>query len=95
MASTNKTPHLANEFIAVVEHESIPSPISTLHYQFWHDENVLNTHLKENVEKIQCVVSGEPERWKSPSSVRFGQSQYPELWEYADGVDTLGFLLEL
>ena len=91
----NKTPHLANEFIALVENESIPSPISTLHYQFWHDENVLNTLLKKNAEKIQCVVSGEPDRWKLPSSVIFGQSQHPELWDYADGVDTVAFLFGL
>jgi hypothetical protein len=91
----NKTPHLANEFIALVENESIPSPISTLHYQFWHDENVLNAVLKKNAEKIQCVVSGEPGRWKFTSSVAFGQSQHPELWDYADGVDTMEFLLSL
>jgi hypothetical protein len=91
----NKTPHLADEIIAIVENESIPSPISTLHYQYWHDENVLNTVLKKNAEKIQCVVSAEPERWKLPASVRFGQSQHPELWDYADGVDTLAFLLAL
>lgn len=91
----NKTPHLANEFIALVENASIPSPVSTLHYQFWHDENVLNTILKENAEKIQCVVSREPARWRSSSSVGFGQSQHPELWDYADGIDTLQFLLSL
>ena len=91
----NKTPHLANEFIAIVENESIPSPVSTLHYQYWHDEQVLNTQLKINAEKIQCAVSKEPERWKLPSSVKFGQSQHPELWDYADGVDTLKFLLSL
>ncbi len=91
----NKTPHLANEYIAVVENESIPSPISTLHFQYWHDENVLNTLLKENAEKIQCVVSSQPGRWKATASVSFGQSQHPELWDYADGVDTVQFLLSL
>lgn len=91
----NKTPHLANEFISIIENESIPSPISNLHYQFWHDENVLNTQLKEMAEKIQCIVSAEPEKWSAASSVSFGQSQHPELWDYADGVDTIAFLLSL
>ena len=91
----NKTPHLANEFIALVENNSIPSPISTLHYQFWHDERILNTLLKENADKIQCVVSAQHGKWKLPSSVSFGQSQHPELWDYADGVDALQFLLSL
>ena len=91
----NKTPHLANEFIALVENSSIPSPISTLHYEFWHDEKLLQSRLKTDQEKIQCVVSGEAEKWKMVSSVGFGQSQHPELWDYADGVDTLKFLLSL
>ena len=90
----NKTPHLANEYIMLVENSSIPSPISTLHYQFWHDERVLNTELKENAEKIQCVVAGQPGKWKASSLVPFGQSQHPELWDYADGVDTMKFLID-
>lgn len=91
----NKTSHLANEFIMLVENESIPSPVSTLHYEFWHDDRILNTRIKENADKIQCVVSASPERWISLSSVTFGHSQHPYLWDYADGVDTLLFLLGL
>ena len=88
----NKTPHLANEFIALVENESIPSPISNLHYQFWQDEKLLNEHLAANADKIQCIVSGDNSRW---ALVPFGQSQSPQLWDYADGVDTMKFLLSL
>ena len=91
----NKTPHLSNDYIMLMESDSIPSPISTLHYSFWHDEKLLDSQLKQNAEKIQCVVSARPEKWHLPSSVTFGQSQHPELWDYADGVDTLQFLLEL
>ncbi len=91
----NKTPHLSNDYIMLQESDTIPSPISTLYYQFWHDERVLNTLLKQNAEKIQCVVSAQPDRWDITSSVTFGQSQHPELWDYADGVDTLQFLQTL
>ena len=91
----NKTPHLSNDYIMLQETDTIPSPISTLYYQFWHDERVLNTLLKQNAEKIQCVVSAQPDRWDITSSVTFGQSQHPELWDYADGVDTMQFLLAL
>ena len=91
----NKTPHLSNNYVMLQEADTIPSPVSTLYYQFWHDERVLNTMLKQNAEKIQCVVSAEPEKWQLPSSVAFGQSQHPELWDYADGVDTMQFLFSL
>lgn len=91
----NKTPHFANEFVMLVENESIPSPIGNLNFEYWHDDKVLNSKLKQSADKIQCVVSAEPGRWQLPSSVKFGQSQHPELWDYADGVDTMQFLLSL
>ncbi|MDB5282915.1 MAG: hypothetical protein JWO06_1990 [Bacteroidota bacterium] len=91
----NKTAHLANEFIMIVESPSIPSPISVLHYEVWNDENLLKLNLKENGDKIQCVVSAEPKRWNFPSSVSFGQSQHPALWDYADNVNTIDFLTQL
>ena len=90
----NKTPHLANEFIQLVENISIPSSIAPLNYEFWKDENELAKHLKANEENIQCVVSKKPEQWKPLPSVHFGQSQQPQLSDYADGVDTLKFLLQ-
>ncbi len=89
----NKTPHYANEFVMLVENASIPSPISSLYYEFWHDKNVLNTHLQQNAEKIQCVVS--KTTLTGITSVKFGESQQPKLGDYADGKDTLKFLLKL
>lgn len=41
--------------------------------------------IKENTEHIQCVVSH--------SDIPFGSAQYPALMDYADGVDTMRFLL--
>lgn len=91
----NKTTHLANEFIMIVESPSIPSAIATLNFEYWHDENVLNTHLKQNADKIQCVVSGHPELWDVESKTYFGVAQHPQLRDYADGVDTMAFLFGL
>jgi hypothetical protein len=91
----NKTPHLANEFIMVTENPSIPSPIATLHYESWHDKEVLVSNLKHHSSEIQCIVTLNPEAWPLSSCVPIGQSQHPELWDYADGVDTMAFLLGL
>lgn len=91
----NKTPHLSNDYVMITENASIPSPISVLYCEHWHDAQVLHSHLKQQQEKIQCVVSKEPEQWKLVSSVRFGEAQHPALWDYADGVDTIEFLLSL
>ncbi len=91
----NKTIHLANEFVMLLEHQSISSPIATLHYEFWHDERILESQLKHNSDKIQCIVSANPEKWNFTSSVGFGDAQKPGLADYADGIDTLAFLQNL
>lgn len=91
----NKTPHFANEFVMLAENESIPSPIATLHYEYWHDERLLQGKLKQHANQIQCVVAADTNKWPSSSTVTFGKAQHPQLWDYADGVDTLAFLLAL
>jgi hypothetical protein len=91
----NKTPHFSNDFVMLTENQSIASPISMVYYEYWHDEKVLNTQLKLNADKIQCIVSSNPGKWTAASSVQFGQSQHPALWDYADSVDTIRFLLNL
>jgi hypothetical protein len=92
----NKTPHFSNDYIMLLEHNSIPSPISVIHYSTYHDINVLRTHLKEEAEKIQCIVGDEAQLpdLQLPL-IPFGDSQKPKLDDYADGVDTMKFLQDL
>lgn len=105
----NKTPHFANEFVMLVENENLASPIGTLYYEHWHDERILLTKLHALFDKIQCVVASQgyvatlnsQPATQSPSSlvprplplVPFGRSQHPALTDYADGIDTMQFLL--
>lgn len=91
----NSVPHLSDNKIMVVEDARIASPIATLHYEFWHDEELLASKLKQSADKIQCVVSGTPGKWSAASEAAFGNSQKPSLSDYADGVDTLKFVLGL
>lgn len=91
----NKTAHLANEFLMLLENPSISSPIATLHYERWHNESVLESQLKQQQEKIQCIVSSNTAKWTFTSSVSFGEAQQPLLSDYADGVDTIAFLQSL
>lgn len=42
-------------------------------------------------DKIQCIVNQKI----NPNFIPFGQTQQPSLSDYADGVDTLQFLIEL
>ena len=80
-----------NGFLMLKEEESYASPIATLFYEHYEDENALRERLDSDKEKIQCVVN---DNW-SEESVAFGQSQRPGLTDYADGVDVIRFLLSL
>ncbi len=87
----NSTPHLASDFLMLVEHEAIPSPMATLHYEFYSDKTSLKAALAMHSHEIQVVVSKDPEI----GEVAPGQSQRPGLADYADKVDTMAFLLQL
>ncbi len=87
----NKEPFLHNEFVILREAKEIPSRIGTLHYEYYNDLEVLDTHLLDNQDKIQCVVSNT--NLKSIACVPIGQAQNPHIDTYADGVDTIMFLM--
>jgi hypothetical protein len=93
----NKAPHLANEFIMLQENTAFNSPVSVLNYEMYKDVKSIRSDLSSNIDNIQCVVSSLsyiiPAEFTS--IVKFGNSQKPELWDYADNVDTLSFIFSL
>ena len=82
---------LDNEFLTLKEDISYASPISSVFYEYYEDITDLQTRLKNEAEHIQCIVSNN----MSDNSISFGQTQQPRLWDYADNVDTLQFLISL
>lgn len=82
---------LDNGFLTIKEDVSYTSPISSVFYEYYDDMEVLGQRLKKDEEKIQCVVSN----GLIPGSLPFGTTQTPALWDYADNVDTMKFLLSL
>jgi hypothetical protein len=78
--------------LLVVEDEKFASPVSVLHYEYYSAPEILRNLLMVNNDKIQCVVA---EADFLTGLVPMGKSQSPELWDYADGVDTMAFLLGL
>ena len=82
---------LDNGFLVLKEDGSFGSPISTLFYETYSSKESLKASLKENEENLQCVVAKD----LLPSEIDFGKTQYPELWDYADSIDTLKFLENL
>lgn len=80
---------LDNNFLIIKEDKGLFSPVSVLYYQEFDSETEVKQYLEENKENIQCIVG------KGPGFVPFGYSQQPVITEYADGVDTLNFLVNL
>lgn len=82
---------LDNEFLTLKEDTRYASPISSVFYEYYEDMADLQKRLESESDQIQCVVSNN----LIPNSIPFGQTQQPKLWDYADNVDTLRFLISL
>ena len=79
---------LENGFLMIKEDESYSSPIATIFYEYYENEGALKSKLEEDKDKIQCIVSN----GFIANEIAFGETQHPQLWDYADGINTLDFL---
>lgn len=79
-------PIIENGFVLMLESDELFSPIACVFYHFYKSEKELEALLSKNKENIQCIVGRD---------VLPGKAQKPELWDYADGIDTVKWLSEL
>ena len=77
--------YMTDEATLLVENEQIFSPISQLNYSFYTDAAAVKQSLKGNND-VQCIAG---------TDIPLGKAQTPGLMDYADGVDTMQFLLTL
>ena len=80
-------PFLTNNFLIVRENEAYATPVSVVHYEYYTNLNDLELKLASDSELIQCRVG--------VNGLPFGSSQQPDILDYADGVDTMKWLLTL
>ena len=80
---------LDNGFLTIKEDSSYASPISSVFYEFYENLEDLKNRLEAESEQIQCIVSNNLVK----NSIPFGKTQTPQLWDYADNIDTISFLL--
>lgn len=81
-------PILDNGFLTLKEDAGYASPISSIFYEYYKDLSVVQERLEREKDQLQCIVS----KGIVTDSIPFGKTQRPELWDYADHVDTLAFL---
>mgnify|MGYP000143104527 FL=1 len=82
---------LDNGFLTLKEDSSHASPISSVFYEYYDSLAEIEQRLKTEAETIQCIVSNNLVQ----NSITFGQTQRPQLWDYADHVDTISFSLTI
>jgi hypothetical protein len=89
----NKIKYESNGCILMREAKEIASPISMVYYEFYDSLAQVKRDLAAQKEEIQLVVS--PVKIPQLPTFKFGEAQKPSLSDYADGVDTMQFLVSL
>lgn len=82
----NKKYYMSNESVLLIEDEALTSPIAQLNYEYYNDVERVRKTLSGD-ERVQCIVSR--------NDIAFGEAQCPVIDNFADGVDTISFLLNL
>lgn len=80
----NKNFYMTNGTTILLEQESLFPPPAVVYYTYYDHENSLRNLIDDD--NIQCVVG---------KNIDFGDSQAPGIFNYADDIDTMQFLLSL
>jgi hypothetical protein len=78
---------LDNNFLMLMESNELFSPVSVLYHEPYENQEALNAVLEREKDRLQCIVGR--------NFIPFGYSQLPVISEFADGIDTLRFLVHL
>ncbi len=81
---------LENGFLMLKEDENYASPIASIFYETYSSIETLKEKIAVDKDKIQCIVA----HGFSNNEVPFGTTQKPVLSDFADGIDTVDFLLK-
>jgi hypothetical protein len=82
----NKETFYDTGYLLLKEDTRLSSPVSVLYYEYYESQHAVKQQTELLKEKIQCIVG--------KHGIPFGKAQSPELWDYADGIDTIEFLLK-
>lgn len=72
-------------YVIFRESDKLDASLGEITYSYYKDNEQLQAFLSANRDRLQCIV-GE-------GYVPFGQAQRPTLYDWADGVDTIDFLI--
>jgi len=73
-------------YLLLRENQDISSPVAVLYYESFNSLDYVVQKNERFKDRIQCITGR--------NNVPFGLSQMPHLWDYADRIDTIEFLLK-
>lgn len=82
----NREPFTDTGFLMLRNNNSLTAPMAVVNYEFYDNADSVKKLVESQKELIQCVAGH--------GHLDFGRSQQPELWDYADDIDTIRFLLK-
>lgn len=77
----------------LIESANFPNDIGQLSIMRYTSIDDVAQWISEHDESIQCIVAGSAQ-FEHPRCTPFGTAQHPTLHDYADGIDTMAFLLK-
>ncbi len=87
----NQIPFEDTGFLLFTHTVQLKSNIGVIYYEEYIDNQILKNKILEEKEFIQCVVCTPG---TGLNGIPPGQSQKPDLWDYADSIDTMNFILQ-
>jgi hypothetical protein len=88
----NQSKFSDNGFVILKEADLLSSPIGVINFKYYKTKDDIDNYIITNKNKIQCIVSKQKFEFKTYNP---GTAQHPELWDYADNIDTMNFLINL
>ena len=85
----NGIPFLDQGIVLFKENDSLDSPISVIHYEYYADKEEVVNKCSLLGENLQCTVSNIR---NFPACFPLGQAQHPKLNDYANNLDTIAFV---
>ena len=91
----NKSPCHTNGAVLFCESQKHDAPPAVIGYERYSSAETLRRRLCADREQLQCVVAAAGFGKGELATVSFGRAQWPDVEDYADGVDTRAFLAAL
>ena len=82
----NREPFTDTGFSLLRNDKSLTPPMAVVNYELYNDIGNVDRALESQKNLIQCVAGH--------GRMPFGKSQKPDLWDYADNIDTIEFILK-